>query len=643
MWNWNWNNEPVQRKRYWSNYGNEFKTNFRTHQGHYHHATMTESDPWTSYGTHGQKSVDDFNKKGAYIPGSRGKLPMSDLKISLDNRIDKITVSYMMPEYFNNDIYYLRTCGNENCTNFNLNYFLKITSASKEKNPPNNVQTLQLMHSPMPWVYIRSTKNRLLYNIILKIRQPSSLNWMTQTRKIKKDTDKKNPPPPVEIKCVYGFLSATQKNNDDMNPDNEINNMNPDNQNEDETKIENCNKTYIPEGNVNTFKISSDYDVTTTHIISINPNEYKNESDIQVYKENNIDTEGYNYFLFERFLESNNMIYPYKSEDYKWQSMNVECDLLFESIEFQEVNYIYKLKYNADTKIINFVDSNDPTDIENSSIEISNAHILHTNYKAGTTKLRDNSDIIHANGFHITKSVEPIQLNKPLIFLKENDWCIGINVSLGYSDTTNVILANKDTQQNIFEVKRPSNKFDYSFYFNNQPLKHVIRNENLRLTMWHTLDELKSKKSKNYLDNSDNKNLGDLSCIIVHKKNSDKIYFFIKIILVDQNNKEIIEIYETTNGNKPFNINAIGGYNNQNNTENISTNTMILNGIIRNLYLCPEGIQSLTNEISSNNIQSYLNQKKSKTSDPLDYNKDSHFIKFFAKLEKISSFEIPTF
>ena len=244
-----------------------------------------------------------------------------------------------------------------------------------------------------------------------------------------------------------------------------------------------------------------------------------------------------------------------------------------------KVNYIYKLKYDADTKIINFVDSNDPTDIENSSIEINNAHILTTNYKAETTKLSENSGIIHDNGYHITKSVEPIELNKPLVFVKEND-CIGINVSLGYSDNTNVILANKDTQKNIFEVKRPGNKFDYSFYFNDQPLKHVVTSENLRLTMWHVLDELKAPTEQNYLKNSDKTNLDDVSCIIFHQKNSDKIYFFIKVIFPNQSDKKIITVYETTNGKTPFNINAVGGYNNQDSAEGVTTNPMILNGII---------------------------------------------------------------
>ena len=57
--------------------------------------------------------------------------------------------------------------------------------------------------------------------------------------------------------CLRIFISNSE-NNDDINPDNEIN-MNPDDQNEDEneSKIENCNKTYIPEG-TNTFQISSD-------------------------------------------------------------------------------------------------------------------------------------------------------------------------------------------------------------------------------------------------------------------------------------------------------------------------------------------------------------------------------------------------
>ena len=638
-------NIPVRRNNvnWWSSgnhYGNKFKTFFKNQDSKFEEIKMTESDPWTFFGQHGQKSVDDFNKKGAYTPGSRGKLPMSQLKISLDNRIDKMTVSYMMPEYFNNDIYYLRTCGNENCTNFNLNYFLRITSASKSPPPPNNVQTLQLMHSPMPWVYIRSTKNRLLYNIILKIRQPSNLNWRTQARKRIKDINKKNPAPSVKIKYVYGFLSATQTNNDDMNPDNEIN-MNPDDQNEDEdededeTKIENCNKTYIPEGNANTFEISSNYDATTKYTIPINPNEYKEPKNVQVYKENNIDTEGYNYFLFERFLESNNMIFPYKSEDSQWwKSMNLECDLLFESIEFQEINYIYKLKYDANEKIINLIDSNDPTDIENSSKEINNAHILPTNYKAGTTKLSENSGIIDANGYHINKSVEPIQLNKPLVFVKENNWCIGINVSLGYSDNTNVILGNKDTQKNIFEVKRPSDKYDYSFYFNDQPLKHVVTSENFRLTDWQTLGELKAPNEQNYLKNSDKMNSNDVSCIIFHPKNSDKIYFFIKVIYPNQLYKKEITVYETTNGKTPFNINAIGGYNNQSNTEGVTTNPMILNGIIRNLYLCPEGIQSLTDEFSKDGIQNYLNQTKVEKVQPLKYDNNSRFYRFLNKLEE---------
>ena len=380
-----------------------------------------------------------------------------------------------------------------------------------------------------------------------------------------------------KIKCVWGLVSATRDN----------------------TPVPGeSNSTFIPDKNVVVAPISKTFD---NLIIKINPNTFHSyvlKNTVPRYKEQDVEMYGYNYMVLEYF----------DTDDILQKVKTIALDI--KSITFNEINYIFKLRYNT-TNINHTIDLVDvPDPISGKSEDIPDAFIWETNYNHEIIKQNTvNADrgILSEHGFHIADKDEvtnnlnqiqiealnthPITLVKPIVFNNNSDWCIVLNCGVGTNNkyTKSVILGDstKGEDGQIFSINMPKDTPDYSFHFGkDQPFINTNRNnEKLRLTFWTKLEELKDNNRENYLTSIDE----SVSCIIYHVANDADINIAIRVSGTSSSPIEpIIAIFSVPTFD--FKIDSIGGYSN-------GDIQYKMNGIIRHLYLCPQGINSIRDEM----------------------------------------------
>lgn len=521
-------------------------------------------------GTTNELRVFDDKKDTAYYAfklahGSPGTPAIKSFYRTMDNKIDKIELEYIMrEEQVIGTPYFIRTSGIVG--NSPQTTILSLKGSNVKDPQPLQRTDLTLKTQMFSWIYIRNNDTQRLYYSI----------------KIKLDPTVVSNPNTRKLKLVWGLLN---KNKETYTGCNKIY-YNKDNCNTQCILPQSaelackrsdsifCTKTFIQQNNYKIFNVE-DAGGSDGVIIPLDPLKFmvtQKPSDINLPT----DEDGYNYFLLESIGN---------------YDVNDTFEVKIKNIEFNEINYIYQLTYYKGGIILR--DSYNPL---KSETIIENPYYLNTNYKTTSEVGLEsviNPYIIHnENEFRIYKEqqitlsngnikplidVKPIVLDKIVKFNKTLNWTIAISFTATNNSTSdNIILADNNNKP-VLSIKNKEIKMNgQSVLLKDHPDKFDISNFSE-----YEINEWSDNSNTNYLKGR------TISLIIQNIPALLKIY--VCIVIVDRGTK-MVKTYICNSSD--FNIKSIGGKieNEDNTTTKINHH---MNGAIRKLYLCPFGIRGI--------------------------------------------------